>query len=166
VLARRHGFDPSDRAALNVWDTSLETLLFNRMIGRMRQFFTLVGLVTLALGGVGVMNIMLIAVRERTREIGVRKALGATTRTIQRQFLLEGLFLTILSGSAGVLAALALCCAVNLAPMPNRFAGMVVSWPMGLFALGTLLAIGVLTSAYPARRAADLPPIDALRFEL
>ncbi|MGE3178271.1 MAG: ABC transporter permease [Vicinamibacterales bacterium] len=166
ILARRHGFDPDDRAALNVWDTSLEALLFSRMIGRMRQFFTLVGLVTLALGGVGVMNIMLIAVRERTREIGLRKALGATPRAIQRQFFLEGLFLTTLSGGLGVLAALALCGLVNLAPMPSRFSGMVVSWPMGVFALGTLLAIGVLTSAYPARRAAALPPIEALRFEL
>ena len=79
VLAGRHRFDPEDRDALSVWDTSLETLMFGRMIGTMRDFFWVVGIVTLALGGLGVMNIMLVAVRERTREIGVRKALGATT---------------------------------------------------------------------------------------
>ena len=85
----------------------------------------IVGIVTLALGGIGVMNIMLVAVKERTREIGVRKALGATTRSIQRQFFLEGFFLTMLSGGVGMLVALALCAAVNLAPMPIRFSGMV-----------------------------------------
>ena len=85
------------------------------------------GVVTLALGGIGVMNIMLVAVKERTREIGVRKALGATTRSIQQQFFLEGFFLTLLSGGAGMLLALGLCQLVNLAPMPERFAGMILS---------------------------------------
>ena len=106
ILARRHGFDPDDRQAIAMWDTSLQTLMFGRMIGHMKQFFTIVGIVTLALGGIGVMNIMLVAVKERTREIGVRKALGATTAIIQRQFFLEGFFLTLLSGGAGMLLAL------------------------------------------------------------
>src|SRR5262249_55006711 len=98
ILARRHGFDPQDKQAVAMWDTSLETLMFARMIDHMKWFFMIVGIVTLTLGGIGVMNIMLIAVKERTREIGVRKALGATTRAIQRQFFLEGMFLTLLSG--------------------------------------------------------------------
>ena len=101
VLARRHGFDPDDRDAVAMWDTSLQTLMFERMIGHMQTFFTIVGIVTLMLGGIGVMNIMLVAVKERTREIGVRKALGATTGNIQRQFFLEGFFLTMLSGGDG-----------------------------------------------------------------
>jgi putative ABC transport system permease protein len=166
LLARRHGFDPADRQAINMWDTSLQTLMFDRMIGWMKDFFTIVGLVTLALGGIGVMNIMLVAVKERTREIGIRKALGATTRVIQRQFFLEGFCLTLLSGGIGLVVALGLCQLVNLAPMPQRFAGMVVSWQGALFALTTLVTIGVVTSTYPARRAADLPPVEALRFEL
>ena len=103
ILARRHGFDPDDKQAIAMWDTSLQTLMFGRMIGHMKQFFTIVGIVTLVLGGIGVMNIMLVAVKERTREIGVRKALGATTAVIQRQFFLEGFFLTLLSGGAGML---------------------------------------------------------------
>jgi putative ABC transport system permease protein len=166
ILARRHGFDPADKQAIAMWDTSLETLMFGRMIGHMKLFFTIVGVVTLALGGIGVMNIMLIAVKERTREIGVRKALGATTRVIQRQFFLEGMFLTLLSGGAGMTFALGLCQLVNLAPLPERFSGMILSWPSGLLSLATLVTIGVATSTYPARKAADLPPVEALRFEM
>jgi putative ABC transport system permease protein len=166
VLARRHGFDPDDKDAIAMWDTSMETLMFDRMIGHMRVFFTVVGVVTLALGGIGVMNIMLVAVKERTREIGVRKALGATTSAIQRQFFLEGFFLTMLSGGAGWLLAVGLCQLINLAKMPARFAGMLVSWESGMLALGMLIAVGVVTSTYPARKAAELPPVEALRFEM
>ena len=166
ILARRHGFDPDDRQAIQMWDTSLNTLMFGRMISHMKDFFTIVGLVTLMLGGIGVMNIMLVAVKERTREIGVRKALGATTRLIQRQFFLEGFFLTVLSGGVGMGVALGLCALVNLLPMPERFSGMVLSWQSGALSLLTLVVIGVVTSTYPARRAAELPPVEALRFEM
>ncbi len=115
----------------------MQSLFFDRIVVSMKQFFTLVGLVTLALGGIGVMNIMLIAVKDRTREIGVRKALGATTRAIQRQFFLEGFFLTMAGGLAGMLVAVALCVAVNvLAPLPIRFAGMIITWQTALLALG------------------------------
>jgi putative ABC transport system permease protein len=166
ILARRHGFDPDDRDAVAMWDTSLQTMMFGRMIDHMKVFFTIVGVVTLALGGIGVMNIMLIAVKERTREIGVRKALGATTTNIQRQFFLEGFFLTMLSGGSGMLLAIGLCALINLAPMPGRFAGMLLSWNMALSSLGLLVLVGVTTSTYPARRAAELPPVEALRFEM
>ena len=166
VLAARHGFDPSDKDAVPIWDTSLETLLFDRIIGSMRAFFAIVGFTTLALGGIGVMNIMLIAVKERTREIGVRKALGATTWAVERQFFLEGFFLTVLSGGIGMGLAIGVCGVVNLLPMPARFAGLIVSWPSGLAAAGTLVLVGVVAATYPARRAAKLPPVDALRFEM
>jgi putative ABC transport system permease protein len=166
ILARRHAFEPDDKQAVTMWDTSLQTLMFGRMIDHMKLFFTIVGIVTLTLGGIGVMNIMLVAVRERTREIGVRKALGATTVVIQRQFFLEGLFLTLFSGGSGMLVALVLCRVVNLAPLPDRFAGMILSWEAGVVALLTLVVIGIVTSTYPARRAAELPPVEALRFEM
>jgi len=165
VLAPRHRFDASDRNAVAMWDTTLQTLMFARMIQAMKNFFSIVGVVTLALGGLGVMNIMLVAVRERTREIGVRKALGATTMDIQRQFFLEGFFLTMLSGTLGFIVALALCAAVNTLPMPERFQGMILTWRAGASAVAVLTFIGVATSTYPARRAARLPPVEALRFE-
>jgi putative ABC transport system permease protein len=166
ILARTKGFDPEDREALSMWDTSLSTLMFGRMIDRMRQFFTVVGLVTLALGGIGVANIMLIAVRDRTREIGVRKALGATTRAVQRQFFLEGFFLTATAGSLGFAAGLGLCALVNLLPLPIRFAGMIVTPRTALLAAFTLVLVGVLAAVLPARRAAHLPPTEALRYEM
>ena len=165
ILAKRHGFHPDDTSAIAVWDTSLSTLMFDRIIVYMKQFFTIVGFVTLALGGIGVMNIMLIAVRERTREIGVRKAIGATSSKIQWQFFAEGLLLTALSGLIGFVIGMGLCALVNLAPLPERFEGMIVTWQTGLFAVAVLTLIGVAASTYPARRAASLPPIEALRYE-
>ena len=111
------------------------------------------------------MNIMLVAVRERTREIGIRKALGATTGDIQRQFFLEGFMLTMFSGAVGFVIAIALCAAVNTLPMPTRFQGMILTWEAGASAVLVLTIIGVATSTYPARRAAQLPPVEALRYE-
>jgi putative ABC transport system permease protein len=139
--------------------------MFARMIGAMDEFFRGVSVITLVLGGIGVMNIMLVAVRERTREIGVRKALGATSAAVQGQFLSEGLFLTLSSGAIGFLVAWGLCALVNLLPMPARFSGMIITWPIVLFSIGALAAIGVAASVYPARRAAALPPVEALRFD-
>jgi putative ABC transport system permease protein len=167
ILARRKAFNPEDRDAINVWDTSLHTMFFDRMIAAMASFFRVVGLVTLALGGIGVMNIMLIAVKDRTREIGVRKALGATTAAIQRQFFLEGFFLTLISGGLGMAIGVGLCLLVNtLATLPIRFAGMIITWPNALLALGSLVLIGIVSSTLPARRAAQLPPTEALRYEM
>jgi putative ABC transport system permease protein len=165
VLATRHRFDPDDPWALSFWNTSLESAMFARMIGAMDEFFRGVSVITLVLGGIGVMNIMLVAVRERTREIGVRKALGATSAAVQGQFLSEGLFLTLSSGAIGFLVAWGLCALVNLLPMPARFSGMIITWPIVLFSIGALAAIGVAASVYPARRAAALPPVEALRFD-
>jgi putative ABC transport system permease protein len=166
VLGPLHRFEAGDRNAIAMWDTTLETLMIGRMVQTMEDFFTIVGLVTLALGGLGVMNIMLVAVRERTREIGVRKAMGATTGQIQRQFFFEGFTLTMLSGLLGFGIALGLCALVNMAPMPIRFQGMILTPEAGIFSIAALTLVGVVTSTYPARRAALLPPVEALRFEM
>jgi putative ABC transport system permease protein len=166
TLARHKGFDPDDKEAIWVWDTSVNSLMFGRMVDTMRDFFTTVGFITLALGGIGVMNIMLIAVKERTREIGVRKALGATTGAVLRQFFLEGFFITIISGSIGMGIALAICAGINTLPMPNRFVGMILSPQAAVLTVASLVAIGIVTALYPARRAAELPPVEALRYEM
>ena len=166
VLAERHGVNPTDKEALDVWDTSLQTLMFGRMIDRMKTFFATVGLVTLALGAIGVMNIMLVAITERTREVGIRKAVGATTGSIWRQFFIEGFFLTFFSGGGGLAIALAVCAGVNRLPLPNRFDGLIVSWSFGVLSVVMLTVIGAIAATYPAARAARLPPVESLRFEV
>ncbi len=165
LLAPQHNFDPTDTEAISFWNTAIEAVMFEKMIEGMDEFFAAVSIVTLLLGGIGVMNIMLVAVRERTVEIGVRKAIGATARSIQWQFFSEGLLLTALSGFIGLGIGWGLCALVNLAPLPMRFAGMIITWPTVAFSLGLLTLIGVAAATYPARRASLLPPIEALRFE-
>jgi putative ABC transport system permease protein len=162
ILAPKYGFDPRDLEALTFWNTAIESVMFAKMIGGMDEFFLAVSVVTLLLGGIGVMNIMLIAVRERTREIGTRKAIGATAGSIQWQFFTEGLFLTAVSGIIGYAVGVGLCALVNLAPMPARFSGMIITWKVGALSVVMLTAIGVAAAVYPARRAAQLQPIEAL----
>jgi putative ABC transport system permease protein len=166
IIAPRHDFDSKDREALSMWNTALETVFFNKMISSMREFFIVVSIITLGLGGIGVMNIMLISVKERTKEIGIRKALGATSRNVQWQFFSEGLFLTILSGTVGLGIGIGLCQLVNLLPLPARFAGMIITWQTAAFSVGVLALIGMAAATYPARRAAAMPPIEALRYEM
>jgi putative ABC transport system permease protein len=166
ILSARHDFDPQDREAISIWNSAISSVMFDKVIGAMTEFFIAVSIITLGLGGIGVMNIMLISVRERTREIGVRKALGATARSIQWQFLSEGLFLTLMSGAIGLGLGIGLCALVNMLPMPERFSGMILTWQMAVFAIGVLVAIGALAAVYPARRASQLPPVEALRYEM
>jgi putative ABC transport system permease protein len=165
VLGPIKGFDVNDREALSLWNTAIESVMFSKMIQSMKDFFLGVSLITLVLGGIGVMNIMLIAVRERTREIGLRKALGATSRSIHRQFIIEGLALTLASGALGLCAGYALCRLINLLPMPARFSGMIVTPATGAVAVLSLMAVGLLAALYPAARAASLPPVESLRYE-
>ena len=165
ILGPRKGFDPKDTEALMFWNTALESVMFDKMIAAMKEFFLMVSLVTLALGGIGVMNIMLITVKERTREIGLRKALGATSRSIHRQFFVEGLLLTVVSGAIGLVLGAGLCSLVNLLPMPERFSGMAITWQIAVLTVVILALVGVLASTYPARRAAALPPVEALRYD-
>lgn len=166
IIGARHGFDPSDREALSMWNTALETVFFNKMISSMREFFIAVSIITLALGGIGVMNIMLISVKERTKEIGIRKALGATSGIVLRQFFSEGLLLTLLSGTIGLGIGIGLCKLVNMLPLPARFSGMIITWQTAAFSIGVLALIGIVAATYPAQRAAELPPIEALRYEM
>ncbi len=96
IIARNHGFDYRDETPSKAWDTVKQAEMMGMIFDAMNEFLGTVGLVTLALGAIGVINIMLVAVSERTREIGLRKALGATNRSILVQFFLEGILLTLL----------------------------------------------------------------------
>lgn len=165
ALARIHGFNPRDEEAAPIWDTVEESKAFDTMTGGMKLFLGAVGVVSLLLGGIGVMNVMLVAVRERTREIGVRKAIGATRGAILRQFFFETLIIVFLSGAVGMSVAWGLCAFVNTLPMPEFFAGLLAGWDAGLLAFGLLGTVAVLSALYPANRAAAVDPIEALRFE-
>ena len=99
ALARMHRYDPTDKEACPIWDTVQEAQAFKAMTDGMKYFLGAVGIVTLLLGGIGVMNVMLVAVRERTREIGVRKAMGAPAKVILRQFFVEALIIAGLERS-------------------------------------------------------------------
>lgn len=163
VLGDRHHFDPSDLDALWVWDT-LEGAEFTDNIFRaMTIFFAAVALLTLALGGIGVMNIMLVAVSERSREIGVRKALGATAIDIRRQFLAESAIITLVSGFLGLLFGIGMIVALRLLPLPEFLPHPVISATAIIASLITLAAITVTAGTYPALRAANLTPIECLR---
>jgi putative ABC transport system permease protein len=165
ALGRLHDFDPRDEEAAHIWDTVEEAKAFRTMTDGMKYFLGAVGIATLFIGGIGVMNVMLVAVRERTREIGVRKALGATRRSILRQFFLETMIVVFLSGGIGLSVAYGLCALVNLLPMPMYFAGLLPTWTSAFLAFALLGSVALGAAMYPASRAASVDPIEALRFE-
>jgi len=167
VIARNHGFDPLAPDVFEEWDTIQTADSVGAIFDAMNAFLGSVGLVTLALGAIGVINIMLVAVADRTREIGLRKALGATNRSIMLQFFIEGAFLTLLSGGVGIAVAAGFMRSLELLnlPLPNGFDTPKLVPSTALLALVALTLAGVAAGLYPARQAALLEPVEALRKE-
>ena len=167
VIAERHGFDPSLKDAFEEWDTIQEEHMIGAIFNAMEIFLGGIGIVTLALGAVGIVNIMLVSVTERTREIGLLKAIGATKRSILAQFFWEGLLLTSVSGLIGIgVSAGGMWVLQELltGKMPGFDPPRLVPWSAAM-ALGCLVLCGVVAGLYPASKAAELDPIEALRRE-
>jgi putative ABC transport system permease protein len=166
IVARNHGnFNPNGTDIWEEWDTVKNQKTMGKIFTAMDWFLGGVGLVTLALGAIGIINIMLVAVTERTREIGLRKALGATNRNIMFQFFLEGAFLTLLSGAIGVGAAMFIVHLLSGVELPQGFDTPKIVPVSAIAAVLSLALAGIVSGLYPARKAAMLQPVEALRQE-
>ena len=165
IVAQNHGFDASDENAFEGWDTIKESKMVGTIFDVMNMFLGAVGMVTLALGAIGVINIMLVAVSERTHEIGLRKALGATNRSILFHFFLEGLLLTLGSGMIGMGLAAGLMAMLGTVQGPGGFDPPKLVPMSAVLAISSLTLAGVVAGLYPARKAAMLQPVEALRQE-
>ncbi len=166
VIARNHGFDYHDENAFESWDTIQQSETIGSIFDAMDVFLGGVGMVTLVLGAIGVVNIMLVSVSERTREIGTCKAIGATNRRILLQFFCEGVFLTVTSGLIGMAIASGLMAVLDSAIQgqggfdPPRLVPMTA-----ILSISSLTVAGVAAGLYPAYKAAKLQPVEALRQE-
>ena len=165
TLGRLHHFDPADKDALFIWDTMDGAKLVENIFNVVTIFFACVAIITLCLGGIGVMNIMLVSVTERTREIGMRKAIGATRQDILRQFFAESAILTEASGALGLSFGVGLCVALNTIPLPDFVPHPIISPISILASVLTLSVITVTAGVYPAQRAAEMQPVEALHYE-
>ena len=165
ALARVHHFDAIDKDAVFIWDTMNGAKMLEKIFGVVTIFFGCVAVVTLCLGGIGVMNIMLVSVTERTREIGTRKAIGATRRDIVRQFFAESAMLTVVSGILGLSFGMGTCIAMGALPLPDFVPHPIISPISIVVSILTLSLITVTAGVYPAQRAAEMTPVESLRYE-
>lgn len=162
ILADRHRFDPQDKEALSMWDTTEMYQFLDTLMMGFKSFLGIVGVLTLVVGGIGVSNIMNVVVEERTREIGIKLALGCRPRMIMVQFLLETLLLTGIGGVIGLFISMGICAAVPSSF--NEFIGVprVEPWLAGA-AAALLGLVGLIAGYFPAKDASRLDPVVAMK---
>jgi putative ABC transport system permease protein len=170
VLGPRLGYDPEDTRVFGVWNTVEGQKMGAKILLGLELFFGIIGGLTLIIGGVGVANIMYAVVKERTREIGVKMALGARRNWITGPFILEGLVYTLLGGLFGAFIAIVIVILLGLIPSEGNdvleFLGKpTLSWPIGAATVMILGTAGLLAGYFPARRAASIDPATTLRYE-
>jgi putative ABC transport system permease protein len=170
VLGRRYKFDAKDQRALSIWDFIEDAKITGAIGFGIQIFMGLVGVFTLIVAGVGVANIMYVVVKERTREIGVKLAIGARKLHIMGQFIFEALLLSLIGGAAGLAVSGAVVWAVNLIPTADNpamqyLARPALSWPIAIICVSILVMIGLLAGFLPARKAANVDPVESLRYE-
>ena len=164
VLAKRFKFDPNDRNALGIWDTTeMDKFIFYFTMG-FKLFLGLIGVITLVVGGIGLANIMYVVVQERTREIGIKRSVGAKRRSILTQFLIEALMIIGIGAVIGFLLALLFINLIAMLPFEDYIGDPQLSWPVAVVSVFILSLVGFVAGFFPARRAARLKVVDCLRF--
>jgi putative ABC transport system permease protein len=170
VLGAKYGFDPEDERVLPTWDTVEGAKIMGNMTLGIQLFLGIIGALTLVVGGIGVANIMYAVVKERTKEIGVKMALGARSKWVTGPLILEGLTYTLLGGLLGLIMAMGLVMLLEMIPTEGNdaleFLGKpTLSLPIAIATAGILGLIGLLAAYFPARRAALVDPAETLRYE-
>jgi putative ABC transport system permease protein len=163
ILARRLQFDPKDEEALSIWDTTENFHFFDVFFLAFNLFLGILGALTLVVGGIGVSNIMNVVVDERTREIGIKMALGAKEKFVLRQFLLETMLLTGAGGAIGLLISFLICAAVPANGLGEAIGRPELSPSIALGTAAILGAIGFIAGYFPAREASRLDPVVAMK---
>ena len=163
TLARKHRFDPDDEEAVIMWDTTEGFKFLNAFFLGFRIFLGVVGGMTLVVGGIGVSNIMNVVVEERTKEIGIKMALGARRRYVIGQFLFETLLITLAGGAVGFLISWGICSAFPSMGVEEYVGSPRISLGVAASTTAILGLIGFLAGYFPARAAAGLNPVESLR---
>ncbi len=163
ILGSRQRFDPDDKEALSVWDTTEQFAFFEVFFLSFRLFLGIIGSFTLIVGGIGVSNIMNVVVEERTREVGIKMALGARSKWVMRQFLLETLLLTALGGAIGFAISLTICAIFPKFGVQEAVGNPEVSLSVAAIAAAILGLTGLVAGYFPAREASRLDPVVAMK---